>query len=169
MGVSGIFHTDELPAYGITDEEVEAVSNHLELSENDAFILVADEEEKARNAITEVQRRAETAIKQVPEETRKALEDANSDYLRPLPTASRMYVETDIPTTVISMEHVEDIKSNLPELPEEKKLRIIEQYGLSEDIASQLVRLDKVEDFEDIMISSKVRSNHCGINTCIHT
>ncbi len=62
MGVSGIFHTDELPAYGITDEEVEEVSKHLKLSENDAFILVADEEEKARNAITEVQRRAKTAI-----------------------------------------------------------------------------------------------------------
>ena len=162
MGVSGIFHTDELPAYGITEEEVEAVSNHLELSKNDAFILVADQEEKARNAITEVQRRAETAITQVPEETRKALEDANSDYLRPLPTASRMYVETDIPTTVISMEHVEDIKSNLPELPEEKKLRIIKQYGLSEDIASQLVRLDKTEDFETIILKSKVDPTTVG-------
>ncbi len=62
MGVSGIFHTDELPAYGITDEEVETVSNHLKLSKNDAFIIVADNEEKAINAITEVQRRAKIAI-----------------------------------------------------------------------------------------------------------
>ena len=53
MGVSGIFHTDELPAYGITVEEVEEVSKLLNLSKNDAFIIVADEEEKARNAITE--------------------------------------------------------------------------------------------------------------------
>ena len=162
MGVSGIFHTDELPAYGITNEEVLAVSKRLELSEKDAFILVADEEEKARNAITEVQRRAKTAIKEVPEETRKALEDGNSEYLRPLPTASRMYVETDIPTTVISRECIEEIKSNLPELPEEKKLRITEQYSLSEDIASQLVRLDKVGDFEDIMASSNLDPTTVG-------
>jgi glutamyl-tRNA(Gln) amidotransferase subunit E len=162
MGVSGIFHTDELPAYGITDEEVIAVSNNLELSENDAFIIVADEEEKARNAITEVLRRAKTAIKNVPEETRKALEDANSEYMRPLPTASRMYVETDIPTTVITREYVKDIRSNLPELPEEKKIRITEQYNLSEDIASQLVRLDKVNDFEDIMTSSKLDPTNVG-------
>ena len=162
MGVSGIFHTDELPAYGITNEEVLAVSKRLELSEKDAFILVADEEEKARNAITEVQRRAKTAIKEVPEETRKALEDANSEYLRPLPTASRMYVETDIPTTVISRECIDEIKSNLPELPEEKKLRITEQYSLSEDIASQLVRLDKVGDFEDIMASSNLDPTTVG-------
>ncbi|HSQ01979.1 MAG TPA: Glu-tRNA(Gln) amidotransferase subunit GatE [Methanobacterium sp.] len=162
MGVSGIFHTDELPAYGITNEEILAVSKRLELSEKDAFILVADEEEKARNAITEVQRRAKSAIKEVPEETRKALEDGNSEYLRPLPTASRMYVETDIPTTVISRECIEEIKSNLPELPEEKKLRITEQYSLSKDIASQLVRLDKVGDFEDIMASSNLDPTTVG-------
>jgi glutamyl-tRNA(Gln) amidotransferase subunit E len=162
MGVNGIFHTDELPAYGITYEEVEEISKRLKLSENDAFILVADKEEKARNAITEVQRRAKTALASIPEETRKALDDANSEYLRPLPTASRMYVETDIPTTIITKGQIEGIMENLPELPEEKKLRIIEQYNLSEDMASQLVRLDKVEDFEDIMSSSKIEPTTVG-------
>ena len=162
MGVSGIFHIDELPAYGITDVDIERIANHLKLSENDAFIIVADEDEKARNAIMEVQRRAKTSIKEVPEETRKALEDANSEYLRPLPTASRMYVETDIPTTVISKEQINDIKSNLPELPNKKKQRIIDQYKLSEDIASQLVRLDKVENFEDIMSTSKLDPTTVG-------
>ncbi|MDD3984366.1 MAG: Glu-tRNA(Gln) amidotransferase subunit GatE [Methanobacterium sp.] len=162
MGVSGIFHTDELPAYGITNLDIEKISHHLQLSENDAFIIVADQDEKARNAIIEVQRRAKTAIKQVPEETRKALEDANSEYLRPLPTASRMYVETDIPTTVISKKQINKIKSNLPELPNEKKQRIIKQYKLSEDIATQLVRLDKVEDFEDIISTSKLDATTIG-------
>jgi len=162
MGVSGIFHTDELPAYGITCEEVEEVSKLLKLSKDDAFIIVADEEEKARNAITEVQRRAKIAIIEVPEETRKALDNANSDYLRPLSTASRMYVETDIQTTVISREHIKEIRSNLPELPVEKKVRIIEQYDLSEDMASQLVRLDKVDDFEYIMSSSKIDPTTVG-------
>ena len=162
MGVSGIFHTDELPAYGITVKEVEEVSKFLKLSINDAFIIVADNEEKARNAIIEVQRRAKIAIIEVPEETRKALDDANSEYLRPLPTASRMYVETDIPTTVISREHIKLIESNLPELPIEKKTRIIKQYKLSEDMASQLVRLDKVDDFEYIMSSSKIDPTTVG-------
>lgn len=156
MGVSGIFHTDELPAYGVTEEDVENISKRLELSENDAFIIVADEHEKATNSIREVQRRAKTAISEVPEETRKAKEDANSEYLRPLSTASRMYVETDISTTVISREYLKDIQSKLPELPEEKKIRILKQYNLSDDIASQLVRLDRVNDFEYIMASSKL-------------
>ncbi len=151
MGVSGIFHTDELPAYGISQNEVETVSEFLDASEGDAFIIVADREEKARNALTEVQRRAKTALIQVPEETRKALEDGNTEYLRPLPTASRMYVETDIPTTRIPLEYLEEIKSDLPELPDAKKERIMETYGLTDDIATGLVKQGRVDDLERIM------------------
>ncbi len=150
MGVGGIFHTDELPAYGITTEEVSNVLKAMKASENDLFVLVADDEEKAKNALLEVQRRAKTALLGVPEETRKVLEDANSEYLRPLPTASRMYVETDIPAIVISNNYIKHVKSNLPELPQEKKERIREEYDLSEDLASQLIRMDKAEDFEKL-------------------
>ncbi|MGV8143552.1 MAG: Glu-tRNA(Gln) amidotransferase subunit GatE [Methanothermobacter sp.] len=150
MGVGGIFHTDELPAYGITTEEVSNVLKAMKASENDLFVLVADDEEKAKNALLEVQRRAKTALLGVPEETRKVLEDANSEYLRPLPTASRMYVETDIPAIVISTNYIKRVKSNLPELPQEKKERIREEHDLSEDLASQLIRMDKAEDFENL-------------------
>lgn len=156
MGVSGIFHSDELPAYGITPEEVEDLSEFLKIKEGEAFILVANHPEKARNALLEVQRRAKTATYQVPEETRKAMEDGNTEYLRPLPTASRMYVETDIPTTPISREHLEEIKSHLPELPDEKKNRIIAEYGLSEDLALQLVKNDKSDEFEKLRAGYKI-------------
>ena len=43
-------------------KKLKKISKRLELSENDAFIIVADKEEKARNAITEVQRRAKIAL-----------------------------------------------------------------------------------------------------------
>nr|WP_319374925.1 Glu-tRNA(Gln) amidotransferase subunit GatE [uncultured Methanobacterium sp.] len=151
MGVAGIFHTDELPAYGITSHEVELINGFLKIGENDAFILVADEGDKARNALEEVQRRAKMALDGVPEETRKALDDANTEYLRPLPTASRMYVETDIPTQVVSRELLEHVQANLPELPKEKEARIIKEYKLSEDLAHQLVRQDRTEQFEEIV------------------
>ena len=151
MGVSGIFHTDELPSYGITLNEVESVLELINANKGDAFILVADQEEKARNALLEVLRRAKTAQEQVPEETRKALDDGNTEYLRPLPTASRMYVETDIPANQIPRDYLEEIKSNLPELPEAKKERIMETYQLTNDIATRLVKEEKVEEFEKIM------------------
>jgi glutamyl-tRNA(Gln) amidotransferase subunit E len=83
MGVAGIFHTDELPAYGITQEEVVKVNEFLGVSEEDAFIMVADESDKARNALEEVQHRAKIAMEGVPEETRKALEDATQNISAP--------------------------------------------------------------------------------------
>lgn len=150
MGVGGIFHTDELPAYGITAEEVNNVLKFINASEKDLFVLIADVETKAHNALIQVQRRARKALIEIPEETRKALDDGNSEYLRPLPTASRMYVETDIPAMSISTSYLNEIKFNLPELPEEKKQRMMEEYGLSEDLALQLVRTDKADDFEKL-------------------
>jgi glutamyl-tRNA(Gln) amidotransferase subunit E len=150
MGVSGIFHTDELPSYGITLEEVDEVNKIIGALSGDSFIMVADEDNKARNALLEVQRRVKTALTYIPEETRKALEDGNSEYLRPLPTASRMYVETDIPAISISRKYIEKIENNLPELPSEKKNRMTAKYGLSEDLATQLVKNNKVDDFEKL-------------------
>ncbi len=156
LGVSGIFHTDELPAYGITEEEVIRLREFTQASENDAVIIVAHEKDIAFAALEEVQRRARMALDGVVEETRKALPDGNSEYLRPLPTSSRMYLETDIPLFAIDRDYVEKIRSNLPELPQEKKERIIKEYGLSDDLAGQLVRRNKVEDFEEILSQIKV-------------
>ena len=147
-GVKGIFHTDELPAYGITPEEVKALRDAVDASEDDAVVLVAHDRETAENALREVTKRARMAIDGVPEETRKALPDGNTQYLRPLPTSSRMYLETDIPLFSIEEEFIEWIRKNLPELPSEKRERLIEEYGLSDDLASQLVKRNLVEEFE---------------------
>lgn len=122
-GVSGIFHTDELPAYGITAEEVESMKSHLNVDDDDAIIIVAHNEEIAISALEEVIRRANMAFEGVIEETRKSLDDGNTEYMRPLPTSSRMYLETDIPLFKIEEDSIENIKNNLPELPDVKKKR----------------------------------------------
>jgi glutamyl-tRNA(Gln) amidotransferase subunit E len=150
MGVKGLFHTDELPAYGITQDEVDSIKEELKLEENDAFILVSGNKTKANNALKEVIKRARQSLEGVPEETRRAMDNGNTEYLRPLPTASRMYVETDIPTEIIDKERVEKIASNLPELPVVKKERIKESYALSEDLAEQLVQENNADLFEEV-------------------
>ena len=158
MGVSGLFHTDELPAYGITQEEVDALKSYLKTGPEDAIIIVAHDEDVAVNALNETIRRAEMAFDGVVEETRKALDDANTEYMRPLPTANRMYLETDIPLFQITDDMVEPIKNNLPELPDEKEARIIKEYKLSEDLSSQLVRRLLADRFEELMAKLKVDS-----------
>ena len=150
-GVSGIFHSDELPAYGITQEEVDKVAEFLDIGPEDAFIIVAHDEDIAISALEEVKRRANLGFEGVLEETRKSLDDGNTEYMRPLPTANRMYLETDIPLFKITDELVEPIKNNLPELPDVKKERIIKEYNLSEDLANQLVKRLEADVFEDIL------------------
>lgn len=150
-GVSGIFHSDELPAYGITREEVDKVSEFLDIGPEDAFIIVAHDEDIAISALEEVKRRANLGFEGVLEETRKSLDDGNTEYMRPLPTANRMYLETDIPLFKITDEMVEPIKNNLPELPDVKKERIIKEYNLSEDLANQLVKRLEADVFEEIL------------------
>lgn len=150
-GVSGIFHSDELPAYGITQDEVDKVAEFLDIGPEDAFIIVAHDEDIAISALEEVKRRANLGFEGVIEETRKSLDDGNTEYMRPLPTANRMYLETDIPLFKITDELVEPIKNNLPELPDVKKERIIKEYNLSEDLANQLVKRLEADVFEDIL------------------
>ena len=49
-------------------------------------------------------------------DVRNALPDGSSEFLRPMPGASRMYPETDLPLLRIGLEKVNRIKKNLPKL-----------------------------------------------------
>ena len=150
-GVAGIFHSDELPAYGIKQDEVDKITEFLNIGEEDAFIIVAHDEDIAVSALEEVKRRANLGLEGVVEETRKALDDGNTEYMRPLPTANRMYLETDIPLFKITQDRIEPIANSLPELPDVKQARIIAEYMLSEDLATQLVKRQVADTFEAIL------------------
>lgn len=146
-GVKGIFHSDELPSYGISESEVANVKKKLNLENNDAFVLVAEKEEIAGSALNSVIERCKVALTGVPKETRKSNDDGTSEFMRPLPGSARMYPETDEPLIVIGGEKITGIKRKLPELPEEKIGKFI-KMGLSSEIANQLIRSKFIETFE---------------------
>ncbi|MDV3104438.1 Glu-tRNA(Gln) amidotransferase subunit GatE [Thermococcus waiotapuensis] len=149
--VKGIFHIDELPNYGITEKEVNAIIERLSLGEKDAFVLVAAEVETARKALAEVVKRAKEALEGVPEETRRALQDGNTQYMRPLPGKARMYPETDIPPIFLPREYKEKIRANLPELPQERVERFIREYQIDRSLAETLVNEERDELFEELV------------------
>lgn len=148
-GVGGIFHTDELPNYGITKEEVEALRKAVGAREKDCVVMVADSKEKSQGAMEAVIIRAQESLEFIPEETRRALPDGNSAYMRPLPGAARMYPETDVPPVVITDERIQGIK--LPELIAERKARYIRQFNLNEELANQIARSGNFVIFDNIM------------------
>jgi glutamyl-tRNA(Gln) amidotransferase subunit E len=114
--VGGIFHIDELPNYGITQAEVDAVKAKLGLEENEAFVMVADTKAKAKTAMEAVIRRAKEAMIGIPEETRGPLPNGNTEYMRPLPGRARMYPETDVMSVPITRSYLDQIKQDMPEL-----------------------------------------------------
>lgn len=154
--VGGIFHTDELPAYGITAQEIEALRRAVRAQEQDAVVFVADTVENAADALRAVLERACEAIKGVPEETRAANPDGTTRYMRPRPGAARMYPETDIPPIQITKEHLDKIRTRLPELPEQKLKRLMQEYGLNQKLAKQLMDSEHAELFETIIKESEV-------------
>ncbi|MGB9926949.1 MAG: Glu-tRNA(Gln) amidotransferase subunit GatE [Methanosarcina sp.] len=148
-GVGGIFHTDELPNYGITEKEVKEVRDAIGAHDEDAVIMVSDEPEKARLAIEAVITRAKEVIKGIPEETRKALPDGNTSYMRPLPGAARMYPETDVPQIEISQEHFDLIET--PELLTDRAKRFVSENGLNKELAEKVAYSKYLPLFEDLL------------------
>ncbi|MFB6167301.1 MAG: Glu-tRNA(Gln) amidotransferase subunit GatE [Haloferacaceae archaeon] len=145
-GAGGVFHTDELPAYGVTEAEVEALRAAVDAGAGDAVALVADDPETAELAIAAVAERAKTAVAGVPEETRGANDDGTTRYLRPLPGAARMYPETDVPPVEPDPTDIEP-----PELLTERADRYAAEFGLDEGLAEQVAFSPRMSLFESVV------------------
>jgi len=145
-GVGGIFHSDELPNYGITELEVALIKKELNCNLGDAFVLVADQENKAKLALAVVYERAQEAQMGVPKEVRKANADGTTSFLRIMPSSARMYPETDV-----SLIFPETKNVTVPETLEQKIIRFQKQLGLSKDLAEFIAKSDKLFLFEDLV------------------
>jgi glutamyl-tRNA(Gln) amidotransferase subunit E len=148
-GVGGIFHTDELPAYGVTPDEVDTLRNRMKATENDCVVLVAGSGEKqAECALKQVVIRAKMALSPipVPEETRKMLDEGSTAYMRPLPGAARMYPETDVFPIIIDDSRWNSL--TIPELLNKKADRYAKEYAIERSYAGQLVSSDRLAIFD---------------------
>ena len=154
--VGGLFHTDEMPAYGVTEQEIENLRKEVRAGDEDAVVFVADKPENTEDALKAVLERAREALKGVPQETRAPNADGTTKYMRPRPGAARMYPETDIPPVQITREKMDRIRAHLPELPEKKFERLQKEYKLNDKLAGQVLNSEYSELFETIVKDSHV-------------
>jgi len=152
-GLKGIFHSDELPAYGVSEAEVAEIYKLLKQVKGDAFVLVASDEERAHKALEAIADRCNTALKGVPKEVRRA-DGALTRFMRPLPGSARMYPETDEPVVKIMKGMLDSIK--LPMTPEEQKKELA-KIGLGSELANQLVHSRLLEDFKKLVKELKLK------------
>lgn len=149
--LGGLISSDELPAYGISEEDLNRIYKEFKLGDDDAFILLVGNDEQCKKAIEVIVNRIKIAFEKVPEETRNAMQDGTTRFARARPGSARMYVETDIPPLTIKKEFIERIRKSLP-LKIEDRIEILKKkYALSDQLARDIVDEQVEELFEKIV------------------
>jgi glutamyl-tRNA(Gln) amidotransferase subunit E len=156
-GLGGIFHSDELPDYGITIEEVNAVNRRLELVDGqDAFVIIGGPIPSIDFAIDAIIQRLKMVPYGVPAETRAATVDGKTVFSRPRAGAARMYPETDIEPIPISKHTLDMLKNKIPKSWEEIVTTLSNRYNINRKLAEQIYDSQYLEVFEEIANSTKI-------------
>ena len=134
FGIGGVFHSDELPNYGIEVTDIKRVIEKLDVQNDDAFLIIAGEKISVGFAIDSIINRIELAKEGPPAETRAATQNGDTIFLRPRPGASRMYPETD----------------NIPKSWEASIKELESKYQINNQLAEQIFDSEYFEIFEQI-------------------
>ena len=155
-GIGGIFHSDELPNYGITNEDVQSLSSILKINKNDAFILVGGPSVLLNSIISALSNRIRKAFSGVVAETRSVKLDGVTVFSRPRPGSSRMYPETDIPYISIDENRLEELSKNIPRPWNEVIDQICKKYLINRTLAENIFDSQYFSLFENIVSHTSI-------------
>ncbi len=148
IGARGFVHSDEdLSKYGL-EKHFESLRKHHKAGKGDTVLIVSGDREHCYRTIEAIVERINQLIAGVPEEVRRALDNGDSEFMRPLPGAARMYPETDAVPIGITPKILREIRKNLPELLDSRVMKLETMYKISHDLAYQVVHSGMTESFE---------------------
>jgi len=148
FGFKGIVHSDEILKYGLEDQILSKLYKKLNLNENDGFLLVFGEKEKAQRCLEMVRLRLMASLNGPPSETRMATDKGATRFLRPRPGASRMYPETDIMTILVDDKMKMAYRIEMKNWDEAVN-DIERKYSVPHEVAEQLLDSDYFEWFTE--------------------
>ena len=166
FGIGGIFHSDELPNYGIGNSDIEKIKNLIKNNDNDGFLIIAGKDSKIDFAIDSIINRIDDAKIGVPAETRMATQTGETVYLRPRPGASRMYPETDIPPIIVTKDEINFAEKNIPKSWDESLCDLQKKYELNPQLAEQIFDSEYLELFEKISTNKNSSPNFVASVLC---
>ena len=150
-GIGGIFHSDELPNYGITTEDVESISDVLRMDKNDAFVLIGGPTKSLNTVLLELFTRIKKGFSGIVPETRSARLDGVTVFSRPKPGSSRMYPETDIPYISIDEGKLKQLSQDTPQPWKEIIDQICKKYNINKTLAENIFDSKYFSLFEKIV------------------
>ena len=166
FGIGGVFHSDELPNYGIENNNIQNIRKYLELEEDDAFLIIAGKNPALEHSINSIINRIKDAKNGPLAETRAATSNDETIFLRPRPGPSRMYPETDIPTIKVSKDELEVAKSNIPKSWDESILEIKNKYKINQQLSEQIFDSEYFDLFEKNCNNNKNSPNFIASVLC---
>ena len=155
-GIGGIFHSDELPNYGISSEDVQSISFELKMKEEDAFVLIGGSTKSLNTVLTELSNRIKRSFSGVVPETRSARLDGVTVFSRPRPGSSRMYPETDIPYISIDDNKIKELSKNIPKPWNVVVDQICKKYGINKTLAENIFDSRYFSLFEKIISKTSI-------------
>ncbi|MFX1357639.1 MAG: Glu-tRNA(Gln) amidotransferase subunit GatE [Promethearchaeota archaeon] len=151
-GIKGIIHSDEdLKKYKLSGEEVMKIRKKLNSSEEDCFVLVLGTKKEVQKAMDVITERVKFAFKGVPPETRRALDNGNTEFLRELHGGARLYPDTDSKAIFNTKDEIEEIKNNLPTYPWDVIKEYSDKYNTESRLIKKLIFKDKLELFNNLI------------------
>ena len=155
-GIGGIFHSDELPNYGITPEDVESITTVLRMDKNDAFVLIGGPTKSLNTVLFELFTRIKKAFSGVVPETRSARLDGVTVFSRPKPGSSRMYPETDIPYISIAKGKLKQLSQDTPQPWNQIIDQICKKYTINKTLAENIFDSKYFSLFEKIVSHTSI-------------
>lgn len=149
--LKGLFHSDELPNYGISEKEIEMISKELDLKEEDAFILVMCDSNEIESVKEVIENRLNKLLEGVLKETRMAKPDGNTEFARELSTGARMYPETDLLPIEFTKDMLDQVNLSIPLSIDERKNLYLNEFKISEQLANKMYYDNYAMTFEKIV------------------
>ncbi|MHA2255373.1 MAG: hypothetical protein ACXAAM_04825, partial [Candidatus Heimdallarchaeaceae archaeon] len=165
------FHSDQLEdnavrnrsdypcKVNISQEDYQEICSILNPDLSDAVVVVVGPERKAIHCLKKIVERVKIAVDGVPQETRRFIQNGNTEFLRVIHGKDRIYPDTDTPPIVISLDKIQEMTKNLKKRPWEVFEDLNDKYGFSQDQIDLLIRDEKVEKFYDYTETKKIDAN----------
>lgn len=151
-GLKGIIHSDEdLNTYKFSTDDVERIKDQLGSKEGDCFVLVVGSKKEMDKAMDIIVNRVKFAFNGVPPETRKALENGNTEFLRELHGGARLYPDTDTEAIFNVEEEIKDVRKNLPEFPWVIIKQYSKKYKTEERLIKDLIFTGRLKLFDNLI------------------
>ncbi|MEM0158074.1 MAG: Glu-tRNA(Gln) amidotransferase subunit GatE [Thermoplasmataceae archaeon] len=150
FGGGGLVHSDELPAFGISAEEMDRVARMVSAGPDDGFLIITCNPSQQRNVEESLNSRFQKLMNGDLSETRYLTPEGLTAFLRPLPGGERMYPETDVPVIPVDEAMLQQAESMVPADPASLLKRVTADFNISPQDAETIILEGLLNDFTEI-------------------